>query len=142
MAMAEGRKEGRQAGPRRRGLLPRARSSFCRLLRPTLRPCAFHPPLLSLPARAHAACRPSPVLSTKSLRNPPSLPWRPPQVQGYCMFKDGREAKVAYPTDGMGDDVAGRSFHHGRCEAGRWLRMLPPTPSPATLPGMGGRRLL
>lgn len=30
------------------------------------------------------------------------------------MFKDGKAAKVAYPTEGMGPDVAGRSFHHGR----------------------------
>jgi squalene monooxygenase len=30
------------------------------------------------------------------------------------MFKEGKEAKVAYPTEGLGDDVAGRSFHHGR----------------------------
>jgi squalene monooxygenase len=30
------------------------------------------------------------------------------------MFKEGREAKVAYPIEGMGEDVAGRSFHHGR----------------------------
>ena len=36
------------------------------------------------------------------------------KVRGYCMFKGGNEAKVAYPTEGMGDDVAGRSFHHGR----------------------------
>jgi hypothetical protein len=36
------------------------------------------------------------------------------KVHGYCMFKEGKEAKVAYPTEGMGDDVAGRSFHHGR----------------------------
>lgn len=30
------------------------------------------------------------------------------------MFKGGKEAKVAYPVEGMGPDVAGRSFHHGR----------------------------
>lgn len=36
------------------------------------------------------------------------------KVRGYCMFKGGREAKVAYPVEDMGDDVAGRSFHHGR----------------------------
>ena len=30
------------------------------------------------------------------------------------MFKGGEEARVGYPTEGMGDDVAGRSFHHGR----------------------------
>lgn len=36
------------------------------------------------------------------------------KVQGYCMFKDGREAKVAYPMEGQSEDVAGRSFHHGR----------------------------
>lgn len=36
------------------------------------------------------------------------------KVRGYCMFKNGKEAKVAYPVEGMADDVAGRSFHHGR----------------------------
>jgi squalene monooxygenase len=36
------------------------------------------------------------------------------KVHGYCLYKEGREAKVAYPTEGMSDDVAGRSFHHGR----------------------------
>jgi squalene monooxygenase len=36
------------------------------------------------------------------------------RVKGYCMFKDGAVAKVAYPLEGFGDDVAGRSFHHGR----------------------------
>ena len=30
------------------------------------------------------------------------------------MFKDGREARVAYPTEGFSGDVAGRSFHNGR----------------------------
>lgn len=39
------------------------------------------------------------------------------QVHGYCLIKDGREAKVAYPTEGFDDDIAGRSFHHGRCAA-------------------------
>lgn len=36
------------------------------------------------------------------------------QVYGYCMFKDGKQAKVAYPTQDMAEDVAGRSFHNGR----------------------------
>ena len=36
------------------------------------------------------------------------------KVYGYCMFKNGKEAKVSYPTEGMDDDVAGRAFHHGR----------------------------
>lgn len=36
------------------------------------------------------------------------------KVHGYCMFKEGKEAKVAYPLEGHGEDVAGRSFHHGR----------------------------
>ena len=35
-------------------------------------------------------------------------------VRGYCMFKGGAEAKMGYPLEGLGDDVAGRSFHHGR----------------------------
>lgn len=35
-------------------------------------------------------------------------------VQGYCLFKNGKEALMQYPLDGMGPDVAGRSFHHGR----------------------------
>lgn len=35
------------------------------------------------------------------------------QVYGYCMFKDGREAKVFYPTEGFSSEVSGRSFHNG-----------------------------
>ena len=35
-------------------------------------------------------------------------------VQGYCLFKGDAEAKLMYPLEGLGDDVAGRSFHHGR----------------------------
>jgi hypothetical protein len=30
------------------------------------------------------------------------------------MFKDGREAKVFYPTDGFSGEVSGRSFHNGQ----------------------------
>lgn len=29
------------------------------------------------------------------------------------MFKDGREAKVFYPTEGFSSEVSGRSFHNG-----------------------------
>lgn len=36
------------------------------------------------------------------------------QVYGYCMFKNGVEARVGYPTEGFEGDVAGRSFHNGR----------------------------
>ena len=36
------------------------------------------------------------------------------QVYGYCMYKNGEEAKLAYPTEGFEGDVAGRSFHNGR----------------------------
>lgn len=36
------------------------------------------------------------------------------QVQGYAIFKDGKYAAVKYPTEGYSQDVAGRSFHHGR----------------------------
>lgn len=36
------------------------------------------------------------------------------KVFGYCMFKDGREAKVEYPSEGHIQEVAGRSFHNGR----------------------------
>jgi hypothetical protein len=36
------------------------------------------------------------------------------QVYGYCMFKDGEEARLGYPTEGFEGDVAGRSFHNGR----------------------------
>lgn len=36
------------------------------------------------------------------------------KVKGYVMYKDGREAKIGYPTEGYPEDVAGRSFHHGR----------------------------
>lgn len=35
-------------------------------------------------------------------------------VYGYCMFKDDEEAKVSYPLEGVGSDVAGKAFHHGR----------------------------
>ena len=35
------------------------------------------------------------------------------QVFGYCMFKDGNEAKIGYPTEGHVGEVAGRSFHNG-----------------------------
>lgn len=35
------------------------------------------------------------------------------QVFGYCMFKDEREAKVFYPTEGFSSEVSGRSFHNG-----------------------------
>jgi squalene monooxygenase len=35
-------------------------------------------------------------------------------VYGYCMFKNGAEARVGYPTEGFEGDVAGRSFHNGR----------------------------
>ena len=30
------------------------------------------------------------------------------------MFREGKQAKVRYPTEGMDQDVAGRSFHNGR----------------------------
>ena len=36
------------------------------------------------------------------------------KVKGYYLFKNGVEAPLGYPLEGMGDDVAGRSFHHGR----------------------------
>lgn len=36
------------------------------------------------------------------------------KVRGYAIFKDGRYAAVKYPTEGYSQDVAGRSFHHGR----------------------------
>lgn len=36
------------------------------------------------------------------------------KVFGYALFKDGRDAKVGYPLEGMSADVAGRSFHNGR----------------------------
>jgi len=36
------------------------------------------------------------------------------KVVGYAMFKGGRNATVAYPTEGFSGDVAGRSFHNGR----------------------------
>jgi squalene monooxygenase len=36
------------------------------------------------------------------------------RVVGYALFKGGRDAKVGYPLDGYGDDIAGRSFHNGR----------------------------
>ena len=48
----------------------------------------------------------------ETLTRPP--PPHPLQVYGYAMFKDGREARVAYPTEGFSGDVAGRAFHNGR----------------------------
>ena len=36
------------------------------------------------------------------------------KVYGYALYKDGGEAKVGYPLEGRGEDVAGRSFHNGR----------------------------
>ena len=35
------------------------------------------------------------------------------QVHGYALFKDGKCAVIKYPVEGLSDDVAGRSFHHG-----------------------------
>ncbi len=61
------------------------------------------------PYRKH----PPPPPTTTTSPTPRSLR----QVYGYCLIKDGREAKVAYPTEGFDDDIAGRSFHHGRCAA-------------------------
>ncbi|GMH45793.1 hypothetical protein BSKO_13756 [Bryopsis sp. KO-2023] len=36
------------------------------------------------------------------------------KVYGYALFKDGQDCVIKYPTEGMSEDVAGRSFHHGR----------------------------
>lgn len=36
------------------------------------------------------------------------------KVHGYALFKNGGSAVVKYPTEGFSEDVAGRSFHHGR----------------------------
>lgn len=36
------------------------------------------------------------------------------RVVGYALFKGGRDAKVGYPLEGYGEDIAGRSFHNGR----------------------------
>ena len=36
------------------------------------------------------------------------------QVYGYCIFKNGEQAKLIYPKEGFEDDVSGRSFTHGR----------------------------
>lgn len=35
------------------------------------------------------------------------------QVYGYCMFKDGEEAKISYPSEDASSKVTGRSFHNG-----------------------------
>ena len=43
---------------------------------------------------------------------------RRPQVFGYCMFKDGNQAKIEYPREGSVAEVAGRSFHNGACDSG------------------------
>lgn len=36
------------------------------------------------------------------------------KVYGYALFKGGKSVCVQYPTEGLADDVQGRSFHHGR----------------------------
>ncbi|KAH7298292.1 hypothetical protein KP509_25G035800 [Ceratopteris richardii] len=36
------------------------------------------------------------------------------RVQGYALFKGGKDTKVGYPLEGYSGDVAGRSFHNGR----------------------------
>ena len=36
------------------------------------------------------------------------------QVYGYCIIKNGQEAKIKYPKDGVVGEVSGRSFHNGR----------------------------
>ena len=36
------------------------------------------------------------------------------QVFGYCIFKNGKEAKIDYPIQGFAEGTAGRSFHNGR----------------------------
>ncbi|KIZ01653.1 squalene monooxygenase [Monoraphidium neglectum] len=36
------------------------------------------------------------------------------EVYGYALYKNGRYACIKYPMEGLGPDVAGRSFHHGR----------------------------
>lgn len=36
------------------------------------------------------------------------------QVYGYCILKNGKEAKIGYPTKGFDADISGRSFHNGR----------------------------
>lgn len=36
------------------------------------------------------------------------------QVYGYCIIKDGQQAKIRYPKDGAVGEVSGRSFHNGR----------------------------
>lgn len=36
------------------------------------------------------------------------------QVYGYALFKSGKQAAVKYPIEGYTEDVAGRSFHHGK----------------------------
>mmetsp|Transcript_3063 Transcript_3063/g.7681 ORF Transcript_3063/g.7681 Transcript_3063/m.7681 type:complete len:513 (-) Transcript_3063:644-2182(-) len=36
------------------------------------------------------------------------------KVYGYALFKNNKCAAVKYPVEGFSEDVAGRSFHHGR----------------------------
>ena len=38
------------------------------------------------------------------------------EVYGYALFKGPSAFNILYPTEGYDADVAGRSFHHGRCE--------------------------
>ena len=35
-------------------------------------------------------------------------------MYGYCIFKNGEQAKLLYPKEGFETDVSGRSFTHGR----------------------------
>ena len=82
------------------------------------RPISVSIPFNAPPAQVKGHClfeegvRPSGAQSLRSSSESACLSML--QVKGYCMFKDGREAKVDYPTEGLGDDIAGRSFHHGR----------------------------
>jgi len=61
------------------------------------------------------------------------------KVYGYALMKNGKDAVVEYPMEGYSEDVAGRSFHHGRCAARRGGGGdVAPPPPPAACGGRGG----
>jgi hypothetical protein len=49
------------------------------------------------------------------------------QVYGYALYKNGKYAQVAYPTEGYPADISGRSFHHGITCQGPAIQAPPPT---------------
>lgn len=88
-------------------LPPAAAQGACRRRQPAA-PAAVQQ---SKHAPAAAATHASRIISL--LAAPCSLPLHV-QVYGYAIYKNGKYAAVKYPMEGYSEDVAGRSFHHGR----------------------------